>query len=58
MQDKTGFSAIILSMKNLGLFLCLSIVFDLQAQDKSKKKKIETNISWEKGVKRFSYRYG
>ena len=53
----------------LALFLCLSTVFDLQAQDKNKKKKteevafltnlhcenckkrIEKNISWEKGVK-------
>ena len=61
-------------MKNFGLillaiFLCLGTVFDLSAQNKTKKKKteeviflvsmhcdnckkkIEKNISWEKGVK-------
>ena len=53
----------------LGMFLCLGTVFNLQAQNKDKKKKveevafltdlhcenckkkIEKNISWEKGVK-------
>ena len=68
------YNVIIEKMKNfglilLGLILCLGTVFDMQAQDKSKKKKteevvfltdihcenckkkIEKNISWEKGVK-------
>ena len=67
-------NVIIEKMKNfglilLGLVLCLGTVFDMQAQDKNKKKKteevvfltdihcenckkkIEKNISWEKGVK-------